>query len=407
MTEFARAGPDQHTDTARASIRVSPGRHKRAQLGHPWIFSNEIEMTPAAKALAPGSIVAFAGAKGQALGTGFFNPRSLIAGRLLSRDEADIDQTFLKDRLNRALALRRRLFDQPFYRLVHAEADGLPGLIIDRFDDTLVVQPNAAGMDHLLDQIVGALTEIIAPRAILIRGDSSARKLEGLEPTVYWIGTPSDGPHEIIEGGVRFFADLSDGQKTGWFFDHTGNRALVARYASDASVLDLYCYLGGFALHAAQAGARTVLGIDRSQQALDLAVRSAKKNSLAERCAFRRSDVFDAMIDMAGDRMCFDMVIADPPAFVKSRKDLKAGARGYRKMVRLAAQLVAPGGFLFVASCSHHVSATLFAEQVRRGLSDVGRSGRILHRGNAGPDHPVHPHLPESAYLKFEFLQLD
>jgi len=181
----------------------------------------------------------------------------------------------------------------------------------------------------------------------------------------------------------------------------------VARYAKGGSVLDLYCYLGGFALQAAAAGATSVTAIDRSEPALDLAAQSAAFNGLAARCEFRRAKAFDEMERLAGEGRIFDIVVADPPAFVKSRKDLKAGARGYRKMVRLAAPLVAQGGLLFAASCSHHVDAALFAEQVRRGLSDAGREGRILHSGGAGPDHPVHPHLPESAYLKYQLLQLD
>lgn len=395
------------TGTSQETIRLSAGRHKRAQLGHPWIYSNEIDMTPAAKALPPGSIVAFSDVAGQTLGTGFFNPHSLIAGRLLSRDAADIDQDFLQARLSRALALRQRLFDQPYYRLVHAEADGLPGLIIDRFNDTLVIQPNAAGMDRLIDQIVSALTEILSPSAILIRGDSAARRLEGLEPDIHWVGSAPDGPQKIVEGGVTFFADLADGQKTGWYFDHATNRSLVAGFAKEATLLDLYCYQGGFALQAAKAGAKSVTAIDRSEQALALAGQTAEQNGLTQICSFQRTPVFDALPQLAKDDRRFDIVVADPPAFVKSRKDLKAGARGYRKLVRLAAPLVAPGGFLFVASCSHHVDMTLFAQQVRRGLSDAGRDGRILHSGGAGPDHPVHPHLPESAYLKFQFLQLD
>lgn len=401
MTQPENIPPDRET------IRLLAGRHKRAQLGHPWIFSNEMEMTPALKALTPGSPVAFSDASGQSLGTGFFNPHSLIAGRILSREGDDIDQSLIEAKLNRALSLRQRLYDQPYYRLVHAEADGLPGLIVDRYNDTIVLQPNAAGTDQLLDHIIGALEKVLSPSAILIKGDSTARRLEGLKPDVRWVGSAPDGPQEIIEGGVKFLADLSDGQKTGWFFDHAANRALVARYAAGATVLDLYCYLGGFALQAAKQGATAVTGIDRSEQALTLALQSAEQNGLSQVCTFHKSAVFDAVTELATDNKSYDIVVADPPAFVKSRKDLKAGARGYRKMARLAAQLVAPGGLLFVASCSHHVDMELFAQQIRRGLSDANRQGRILHSGGAGPDHPVHPHLPESAYLKFQLLQLD
>jgi len=384
------------------------GKHKRARLGHPWIFSNEIEMTQAAKALPPGSAARFIDASGASLGTGFFNPHSLIAGRLMSRDGAPIGRALIEGRLGRALALRERLFTAPYYRLVHAEADGLPGLIVDRYGDYLVIEANSAGMDRLLDEVIGAAQSLLAPKGILLKGDGTARRQEGLEPDSRWVGERPPGPLRIVEGGVTFLVDPDSGQKTGWFFDQAANRALVARYAAaGATVLDLYCYLGGFALQAVAGGAQSVTAIDSSEPALDLAAQSAALNDLTERCTFRRGKAFDEMERLAGEDQCFDMVVADPPAFVKSRKDLKVGARGYRKMVRLAAPLVAQGGLLFVASCSHHVDAALFAEQVRRGLSDAGREGRILHSGGAGPDHPVHPHLPESAYLKYQLLQLD
>ena len=210
---------------------------------------------------------------------------------------------------------------------------------------------------------------------------------------------------EIVENGVAFLADPAGGQKTGWFFDHRENRARAARLAGNLRMLDLYCYLGGFGLQAAAAGASGVLCIDRSAPALDLAARAAETAGLADRCRFEKTEAFSALASLAGER--FDVVAADPPAFVKARKDLKPGARGYRKLARLAASVVAPDGVLCIASCSHHVDAALFGEQVRRGLRDAGRAGRILHAGGAGPDHPIHPHLPESAYLKCLFVQLD
>jgi 23S rRNA (cytosine1962-C5)-methyltransferase len=325
----------------------------------------------------------------------------------VSRAGAAIDRALIGTRLGRALALRERLFAAPYYRLVHAEADGLPGLIVDRYGAYLVIEANSAGMDRMMDAVIGAADSLLAPRGILLKGDGAARRQEGLDADIRWVGERPSAPLSVVEDGVTFLADPDDGQKTGWFFDQAANRALVARYAKDASVLDLYCYLGGFALRAAAAGATIVTAIDRSQAALYLAARSAALNGLEGRCRFRRGNAFDEMERLAGAGERFGIVVADPPAFVKARKDLKAGARGYRKMVRLAAPLVSPGGLLFAASCSHHVDAPLFADQVRRGLSDAGREGRILHAGGAGPDHPVHPHLPESAYLKFLLLQLD
>ena len=388
-------------------VRLLPGRHKRARTGHPWIFSNEVEMTAAVKALPPGTVVTFRESGGAAIGGGFFNPHSLIAGRLLTRDAAPVDRALIGRRIGAALALRTRLFDAPFYRLVHSEADALPGLIVDRYRDIAVVEINAAGMEQIKHDVLAALDAAIAPRAVLLKNDGPARSLEGLPSEVAWRGAPPDGPVEIVENGVRFLADLAGGQKTGWFYDHRANRALAARFAANGSVLDLFSYLGGFGIQAAAAGASRVVMIDRSQPALDLATRSAALNGVAERCSFMRAYAFDAMESFAVGGERFDVVIADPPAFVKSRKDLASGARGYRKMVRLAAPLVAPGGILFAASCSHHVDAAMFAEEVRRGLADARRTGRILFAGGAGPDHPVHPFLPESAYLKFQLLQLD
>jgi 23S rRNA (cytosine1962-C5)-methyltransferase len=390
-----------------AELRLLPGRHKRARAGHPWIFSNEIDMTAAAKALPPGSVGIFREAGGAPLGTGFFNPHSLIAGRLLARDATPVDRALIARRIAAALALRGRLFDAPFYRLVHAEADGLPGLVVDRYGDVLVAEINAAGMERMTDDVLAALDDAIAPKAVLLKNDGPARALEGLPSAVSWHGAAPGGPIEIVENGVRFLADLAGGQKTGWFYDHRANRALTARFARSGRVLDLFSYLGGFGIQAAVAGASRVVMVDRSQPALDLAAESAARNGVAERCSFTRAYAFDVMESYAVGGERFDVVIADPPAFVKSRKDLAAGARGYRKMVRLAAPLVAPGGVLFAASCSHHVDATMFAEEVRRGLADARRDGRILYSGGAGPDHPVHPFLPESAYLKFQLLQLD
>jgi 23S rRNA (cytosine1962-C5)-methyltransferase len=393
--------------SALPAVRLLPGRHRRAERGHPWIFSNEIEMTAEAKTLPPGTVAAFSDAGGKPLGTGFFNPHSLIAGRVVSRDGAVIDRALIEARIAQALALRERLFDAPYYRLLHSEADALPGLIVDRYGELLVVQVNAAGMERLLDDIVAALDSVVGPAGILLKGDGPARALEGLESYSRWVGREPEAPQRVTEGGVTFLVDLGGGQKTGWFHDQAANRSLVARFAPGARVLDLYCYLGGFALRAAAAGAASVTGIDRSQPSLDLAAQSAALNGLAESCRFRRAPAFDEMARLAAAGETFDIVIADPPAFVKARKDLKAGARGYRKMVRLAAPLVEPGGLLFAASCSHHVGPELFAEQVRLGLADAGRGGRILYSGGAGPDHPVHPFLPESGYLKFQLLRLD
>jgi len=399
----------EHDDpAARPAIALLPGRHRRAESGHPWVYSNEIRMDAAAKALAPGSLVTVRRADERPLGVALFNPHTLLAARLLDRDWArPIGKRFFVRRLERALRLRQRLFQRPYYRLVHAEADGLPGLVVDRFGAALAVQANAAGIERLEPLVLEALREVAAPTAIVMRNDSAARGLEGLALETRVALGAVDGPVELDEDGTVFAADLLAGQKTGWFYDQRDNRGFVAGLAGGARVLDLYCYSGGFAVRAARAGAAAVLGLDSSAPALTLAAISAERNGVAAACEFRRGDVFleAARLAAAGER--FDIVVADPPAFARSKRDVPAALRGYRKLARLAAQLTAPGGFVFAASCSHNVGAAEFAEAVRRGLGDAGRGGRIVRAAGAAPDHPVHPDLPESAYLKALVLALD
>jgi 23S rRNA (cytosine1962-C5)-methyltransferase len=393
---------------ARPVVTLLPGGHRRAESGHPWVYSNEVQMDAAAKALAPGGLVTLKRADGRPLGVAMFNPHTLLAMRLLDRDTVrPIGRRFLLRRLERALKLREQLYREPYYRLVHAEADGLPGLVIDRFGPVLVVQANAAGMDRLLPVIIDALGALLSPEAIVLRNDSPARALEGLESEVrVALGTVA-GPMPVEENGVTFAADVLGGQKTGWFFDQRDNRRFVAGLARGARVIDLYCYSGGFAVAAACGGAASVTGIDRSESALALAADAAQRNRVGDICDFRRAEVFAeaAALAAAGER--FDVVIADPPAFARSRRDVPAALRGYRKLARLAAGLTSPGGTVFLASCSHNVPTTDFAEAARRGLADAGRTGRVLREAGAGPDHPVHMALPESAYLKSLTLALD
>ncbi|MGF1609971.1 MAG: class I SAM-dependent rRNA methyltransferase [Kiloniellales bacterium] len=389
-------------------VRLRPGGHRRLLHGHPWVYSNEVEMDAGARTLPPGIVARLESSDGERLGTALFNRLPLIAARLLTRDaKATIDAAFLRGRLARALAIRDKLLPLPYYRLGHAEADGLPGLIIDRFGDALVLQLNCAGMDRLLPQLIESLEALLAPRVIVLRSDSVARQMEGLEPRAGLVKGSLEGPIEVIENGARYLADLGEGQKTGWFYDQRDNRAWLAPFAKGARVLEGYCYSGGFTMQAALAGASEVLAIDRSRPALDLAEQAAALNGVAERCRFLKGEVFTELqrLAKAGER--FGLVIVDPPAFVKSKKDLRQGAKGYRKLARLAALVTAPEGTLFIASCSHHVDALLFGEQVKRGLVDPGRSGRILRSAGAAPDHPVHPALPESAYLKAQVLALN
>jgi 23S rRNA (cytosine1962-C5)-methyltransferase len=388
------------------AIRIQPGQSRRVRTGHPWIFSNELVMDEAAKALPPGGLARVVDAGDEVLGVGTFNPHSLISVRMLTRDPtAVIDVDFLTRRVEKALALRRELFAGPFYRLAHAEADGFPGLVVDRFGEVITLEANTAGMERLLDDLLAALERVLNPSAILVKNDSAARRLEGLDTYERVVKGSLDGPVTVEENGARYLADLATGQKTGWFYDQRDNRAAVARLCKGRTVADFYSYAGGFAVLAALAGATATVAVDGSEAALALAAASAKLNGVGVDTV--KAECFAEMARLATEGKRFGVVVADPPAFVKSKKDLAAGAKGYRKMTRLAAQLVEPGGFLFVASCSHHMGVDAFAEEVRHGLSLAGRDGRILRSAGAASDHPVHPALPASAYLKSLLLQLD
>jgi 23S rRNA (cytosine1962-C5)-methyltransferase len=390
------------------SIHLLTGQDRRLRAGHPWVYSNELRMDAEAKALPPGEPVCLISAERKPLALALFNPHSLIAARVITRNqEATIDAGFVERRLARALRVRDRLFDRPYYRLAHAEADGLPGLVIDRFADVLVCQLNSAGMARLEPAILEALEHLLAPRALVLRNDSPVRELEGLAQEVRVAKGALDGPIELIENDLTFLVDPLEGQKTGWYYDQRENRAFVAGLARNQSVLDLYSYSAGFGLQAAAAGAARVLAVDRSQLGLDMAVASAQRAGLAERLEVAREDAFAALARLTADKQRFGMVIADPPAFVRSKRELKPGLRGYRKLARACGPLVAEEGILAIACCSHNVPQEAFADEVWRGLRDAGRGGRLLRQAGAGPDHPSHPALPESAYLKCHVYALD
>jgi 23S rRNA (cytosine1962-C5)-methyltransferase len=389
-------------------LRLKPGAHKRLRTGHPWIYSNEVNMDPATKALPAGSVVTVEDAGGTLLATAHFNPQPLISARILdAAPNASIDSAWFAERLQGALALREKVAGGTYCRWVHAEGDNLPGLVIDRCGDVVVIQPNTAGMDRALPDIQVAIERLAKPKAIVVRADSSYRALEGLGDVTRVVSGAVDGPVKIVENGLSYFADLLGGQKTGWFFDQRDNRAFVAGFAKSASVLDLYTHTGGFAVACAAVGATRVIGVDGSALALDLATKAAAANAVVKTCAFEKSDVFDYLAAATARKDKFDVVVADPPAFVKSRKDLKPGLQGYRKLARLCAQVTARHGVLFIASCSHNAPLAEFTEAVARGIADANRSGRILRTSGASSDHPVHLQLPETAYLKALTIALD
>jgi len=391
--------------TSHKIIRLRPKEGRRARAGAPWVFSNEIQMDTTAKGLTPGTIVNVACDDGQPLGTGYFNPKSLIAIRMLDQAPDTIIGTgFFVRRLERASAIRAALYAKPFYRLVHAEGDGLPGLTIDRFDDSLVAQVTTAGMERLIEPLIAALEKTAAPVNIILRNDTPSRALEGLDNYV----RAAKGAAERIaleENGVRYFADVAGGQKTGWYYDQRDNRAFMAALAKGKSVLDAYSYSGGFGIAAAKNGAREVICLDSSHAALALGEEAAAANGVA--CKFVKADVFEELERLASAKEVFDIVIADPPPFVRAKKDLEPGAKAYRKLARLAAAIVAPNGYLLLASCSHNISAERFAGECAAGISRANRRGALIRHAGAGPDHPVHPLLPETAYLKTLVYALD
>jgi 23S rRNA (cytosine1962-C5)-methyltransferase len=388
---------------SRKTVILPKGR--RARAGSPWIFSNEIRMDEAAKAIAPGSVVNVRGEDGRAFGTGYFNPKSLIALRLFS-EECDIviDAEFFAARLTRALALRDTVYNKPFYRLFHAEGDGVPGLVIDRFGDTVTLQIGTAGMEKQVTAITMALDAVLKPKTVILRADTPSRSLEGLDS---YVKTLKGEGHRIAveENGVRYVADLTEGQKTGWYYDQRDNRAFIAGFTKDKSVLDAFSYTGGFGLLAAKAGATEVVCLDSSAPALAIAEESARTNGVKIQAV--KADVFEELARLKTAEENFDIVLADPPPFVKSKKDLEAGARAYRKLARMAADVTAPGGIVMVASCSHNIPPDRFAAECAAGLSRTGRRAALIRQSGAGIDHPVHPLLPESAYLKALFYALD
>ncbi len=384
-------------------LRLKKGREAAIRAGMPWIYAGDIIESSELLLAPPGSLASIETHKGECIGTGYYNAKSQIACRVLTLKREPIDEEFFKKRLNNALERREKFLKTPFYRLIHAESDGFPGLLIDRFGDILVVQTGTAGMEKLLPLWLSALESLLNPEAILLRNDVPARRLEGLKQEVMVLKGAIPPLVEVQENGFVYFADLLHGQKTGWFYDQRDNRRMIAELAAGKTLLDIYSHSGGFGLLAAKKEAQVTL-IDSSKMALDLAQKTATLNHVD--CDVLQCDAFEAMEMLQQDGKSFDIVVADPPAFVKNRKDIAAGLKGYEKVARLAAQLAAPNGMLFVASCSHHAGRSAFNKAVLSGVKKAGRQAKIIRHTGASPDHPVHPKLPQSEYLKGILLQL-
>ena len=384
-------------------VHLRRREERRVLAGHPWIFSNEIDVAKSPLAgFAPGELVHVQSSSKRSLGVGYINPQCLICVRMLSaRDDARLDAVFLERRIARALALRERVFEHPYYRLIFGESDGLPGLVVDRFADVLVAQLNTAGMQMASDEVINALTSVLKPRAIVLRNDSHAREREGLERRVDVALGQVPETLNIEENGVQFQISPGAGQKTGWYFDHRRNRLRLKAYAAGARVLDLFSYVGGFGVQAAQFGAREVLCVDSSADAIEGVMRNASLNTHGERVQAECGDAFEVLKRLASAKAKFDVVIVDPPAFARRKKDLKNAAEAYRRLNRLAFAVLEDDGMLMSASCSSHLSGADFVELLGGAARAVGVGAQIIERGGQGPDHPVHPALAESNYLKF------
>ena len=389
-------------------IKLNPKAERRLRAGHLWVYSNEVDVkaTPL-KNFQAGEQVVVETSQGKDLGIATVSPNSLICGRLISRDvKYRLDKSLLVHRLNIALSLRQRLTDKPFYRLVYGDSDGLSGLVVDRFGDVLVVQMATAGMEAVKAELIEALVQVLQPKGILIKNDARIRSAEALPDyvEVAYGDVPPMVP--IEENGVRFEVPVFDGQKTGWFYDHRASRARLKDYVAGKRVLDVFSYAGGWGVQAAAFGAESVLCVDSSEQALDWVEHNAALNDVAEKVGTFQGSAFDAMKQLHTERERFDVVIIDPPAFIPRRKDIRKGEQAYRRANEQAMRLLTKDGILVSGSCSMHLSRDMLVDVLRGSARHLDRQLQIIEQGGQCFDHPVHPAIPETEYLKAIFARV-
>ena len=388
-------------------LRLRRHEDRRLRAGHVWIFSNEVDVsvTPL-RDFEAGEAVEVQDAGGRPLGTGYVNPHSLICGRVVSRDpRRPFGEGLIAERLATARALRERLFAEPFYRLVYGDSDGLPGLVVDRYGEVLVAQFTTAGMERRQGAVVAALEALLSPRGILLRNDSPVRELEGLER--YVSVASGSVPERVVvsEGEGRFEVPLATGQKTGWFFDQRDNRERLRTLVSGARVLDLFSYVGAWGIQAALAGAREVVCVDDSPAATALAVENTRRNGVDGRVTVHQGEALATLREMHEVAERFDVIVLDPPAFVKRRKDLRQGIQAYRRLNEAALRLLGRDALLISCSCSSYVTRDDFLRQMLAAGRRLGGGLQIIHEGHQSADHPVHPAIPETAYLKALFAR--
>jgi 23S rRNA (cytosine1962-C5)-methyltransferase len=386
-------------------LRLKRNEDRRLHAGHLWIFSNEVDtgQTPLPKFKA-GEVVRVLAHNDRALGLAYVNPQSLIAARMLETWKIP-DAKWLAARIRAALTLRDRLYPKPYYRLVYGESDGLPGLIVDRFGASCVVQIGTAGMERLKEDIQAALIEVLNCDGVLFKNDGSTREMEGLPSYTQAVRGNFDQPAVVIEGGLEFQVPLTTGQKTGWFFDQAANRLALSKYIRpQAKVLDVFSYVGAWGVRAAYHGAQ-VTCVDSSAPALEGAAANAARNGA--KLATRKGDAFDVLEELAKEGAKFDVVIIDPPAFAKRKKDLPKALAAYKRLNQLAMGVVADDGILVSCSCSFQVSAEDLQDAIAKAVRGAAKHMQILEMGGQAPDHPVHPAIPETRYLKAYFCRIN
>jgi len=390
-------------------IRLRKNEERRLKAGHLWVYANEIDTrhTPL-RDLPAGVACVVEDSRGKPLGRALLSPHSLIAARLYSRDvKQELSRSFFKKRIEQALALRETLFEEPSYRLIFGEGDGLPGLVVDRFGDVLVVQTGSGAMEAHLDTIVSALDAVLSPTHIIAKNEAAAREIEGMERYTKALKGDLVDEVSLTENGAHFVAPLAEGQKTGWFYDHRSARQAMAPLARGARVLDVFSYCGGWGVQAALAGAESVTCVDASETATDYVHRNAELNGVADKVGSIQGDAFAAMKQLIADGEKYDLVVLDPPAFVKRKKDFKNGLAGYHAINELALRLIKPGGYLISASCSMHMPADRLLEVIHSSARHIDRSVQVIGYQGQGPDHPVHPAIVETSYLKSWFCRIN